>query len=339
MPQEQTVALTGPQKAAIFCIHVGPEQSAKILKHLRDDEIELLTIEIAQAKKVHAEVRDAVLQEFVELATAERYIRAGGIDYARELLERAVGEKRAKEILRRLTASLRKRPFDSVRHTDPSQLAGFLQNEHPQTIAVVMAHLPPEQAAVVLGALPPERQADVVRRVAMIDRTSPEMVREVEKVLERKLSATVAQETLAAGGITWAVDVLNRVDRATERGIMEVLMRHDPELANEIKQRMFLFDDIVKLDDRTVQRILREIDMNRDLPLALKGAKEEVWRKILNNLSKRSGEALKEAVDFLGPVRIRDVEEAQARIVNVIRLLEEKGEISIARGGGEDEFI
>jgi len=336
---DPVASITSRQKAAILCIHIGSEQSAKILKHLRDDEIELLTVEIAQAKKVNGVERDSVLSEFVEMATAQRYIRAGGIDYARELLEKAVGEKRAKEILQRLTASLRKRPFDGVRRTDPAQLAGFLQNEHPQTIAVVMAHLSAEQASVVLSGLPPERQADVVRRVSTIDRTSPEMLREVERVLERKLSAAVTQESTQAGGITWAVDVLNRVDRATERNIMEVLARHDPELATEIKQRMFLFDDVVKLDDRTIQAILRQVDMNKDLPMALKGSKDEVWRKILANLSKRAGDALKESVEFLGPVRIRDVEEAQTKIVGIIRSLEEKGEIQITRGETADEFI
>lgn len=335
----ESVSLTSRQKAAILCIQIGAEQSAKILKYLRDDEIELLTVEIAQARKVSPELRDNVLQEFVELATAERYIRTGGIAYARELLEKALGETRAREILQRLTTSLRRRPFDSIRQTDPAQLAGFLQNEHPQTIAVVMAHLQADQAAVVLSGLPAERQADVVRRVSTIERTSPEMVREVEKVLQRKLTALGTQESTTAGGIKWAVDVLNGVDRSTERGIMAALADRDPELAAEIAQRMFLFDDIVKLDDRTVQRILRDVDMNRDLPLALKGSKEEVWRKIMANLSKRSGETLRESVEYLGPVRIRDVEEAQAKIVNLIRTLEEKGEIEIARGGAEDDFI
>lgn len=332
--------LGGRQKAALFCIQIGAEQSARLLKHLTDEEIELLTVEIAQVRKVSAEMGEEIMQEFVELATAERYIRAGGIDYARELLEKALGAERAKEILQRLTSSLRRRPFDSIRQTDPTQLAGFLQNEHPQTIAVVMAHLTPDRAAVVMGALPPERQADVVKRVSALERTSPEMLREVEKVLERKLSALVAQEsTAAAGGLNWAVDVLNSVDRSTERNIMESLSLFDPELANEIAQRMFLFDDIVKLDNRAVQRILREIDLNKDLPLAMKGSKDEVWRKVTANLSTRAGEALRESVEYLGPVRIRDVEEAQTRIVNVIRSLEEKGEIQIARGVGADEYI
>lgn len=335
----ESVALTSRQKAAIFCIQIGAEQSSKIIQHLKDDEIELLTVEIAQARKVAPDVRDSVLQEFVQLATAAKYIRAGGIDYARQLLEKALGEKRAGEILVRLTASLRRRPFDSIRQNDPAQIAGFLQNEHPQTIAVVMAHLAPEMAAVVLAGLPAERQADVVRRVSTIDRTSPEMVREVEKVLQRKLSAVGTQESTTAGGINWAVDVLNGVDRSTERSIMATLTEHDPELAAEIAQRMFLFDDIVKLDDRTVQRILRDVDMTRDLPLALKVGKEEVWRKVLGNLSKRAGDTLRESVEYLGPVRIRDVEEAQTKIVNVIRALEEKGEIEVSRGGAEDDFI
>lgn len=331
--------LTGRQKAAVFCINIGAERSAKILKHLRDDEIEMLTVEIAQSRKVTAEERDEVLSEFITVATADKHIRTGGIDYARELLEKALGESRARDIMLRLTSHLRRRPFDSVRSTDPVHLASFLQNEHPQTVAVIMAHLGSDQAALVLSSLPQERQADIIRRVAGLDRTSPEMLREAEKVLERKASAIVTQESSLAGGINWAVEVLNRVDRATEKGIMGLLSTDDPELASEISQRMFLFDDIVNLDDRTVQRVLREVDMNKDLPLALKAAKEEVWRKILNNVSKRAGETLKEAVQYLGPVRIRDVEEAQARIVALIRRLEESGEIQIARGGGADEFI
>lgn len=335
----ESVVLTGRQKAAAFCINLGADRSARVLKFLQDDEIEMLTVEIAQARKISTDERDDVLQEFVQMTTAERFIRTGGIDYARDLLEKALGERRAGEILQRLTASLRKRPFDSVRRTDPSHLAGFLANEHPQTIAVVLAHLAPEQASVVLTGLPPERQADVFKRVSTLEKTSPEMLREVERVLERKLSALAAQESTAAGGIPWAVEVLNRIDRSTERKIMELLTNEDPDLATEIAQKMFLFDDITKLDDRSVQRILRDVDMNKDLPLALKGAKEEVWRKIANNVSKRASEVLKEAVEYLGPVRIREVEEAQARIVAVIRRLEEIGEIQVSRSGGADEFI
>lgn len=274
------------------------------------------------------------------MATAEQYIRTGGIDYARDLLERALGPHRAKEILQRLTASLRRRPFDAVRDIDPAQMAGFLQNEHPQTVAVILAHLAPQRAGQVMMAFPPERQADLVRRVSEIDRSSPELLREVEKVLEQKLSALAVQEsTLPVGGLPWAVDVLNSVDRTMERNIMESLSLVNPDLAEQIAQRMFLFDDIVKLDDRAVQRILRDVDMNKDLPLALKGSRDEVWRKVLTNVSARAGQALKESVEFLGPVRIRDVEEAQTKIVNLIRSLEERGEIQVSRGSGADEFI
>lgn len=337
---ETKVQLTGRQKAAVFCIQIGADSSAEIFRHLRDDEIELLTVEIARAEKVPVEVCDDILQEFVELGTGERYLRSGGINYAREVLEKALGRDKAKDILFRLTASIRRKPFDSLRNTDPTQLAGYLQNEHPQTVAVVMAHLPPVQAAAVMASLPPERQADVIRRVSSLERTSPDMLREAERVLERKLTSLSGQEDENGniGGIQWAVDVLNAVDRTTERNVLETLGVSDPDLADEISQKMFMFEDIVKLDNRTVQRILRDVDLNKDLPVAMKGAKEEVWQKITGNLSTRMAQALKESVEYLGPVRIRDVEEAQARIVNLIRNLEERGEIQISRGG-EDEFI
>ncbi len=331
--------LAGRQKAALFCINVGPDLSAHILKHLSDEEIELLIVEVARAGKVTAETRDDVLQEFIEMTTAHRYIRSGGIDYAREILAKALGEERATEILKRLSTALRKRPFDSLRTYDPIQLASFLQNEHPQTVAVILAHLAPDQAAVILADMPPERQADIIRRVATLDPTMPEMLREAEGVLERKLSAASTKESSAAGGIPWVVDVLNRVDRSTERSIMGQLEEWDAELAQEISQRMFLFEDIVQLDDFTVQQILRRLDLTRDLPLALKAAKDEVWQKILSNVSKRNADAIREAVELLGPVRIRDVEEAQARIVATIRDMEARGEIQIVRGGAEDEFI
>lgn len=339
MAQTSVKELTGRQKAAILLISLGPEISAKVFHHLREEEIESISLEIASQRQISPDIREKVLYEFYQIHQAQQYISQGGIDYAKEILERALGSNKAMEILQRLTASLQVRPFSFVRKADPNQLISFIQGEHPQTVALIMAYLQPEQASVVLAALPPERQADVARRMAIMDRTSPEVLKEVERVLERKLSALVTQESTTAGGLGWAVDVLNRVDRSTERGIMETLGRSDPDLAGEIKQRMFLFDDVVKLDDRSVQRILRDVDMNKDLPMALKGAKEEVWKKILNNLSKRAGETLRESVEYLGPVRIRDVEEAQTKIVNVIRGLEEKGELQITRGGSEDEFI
>lgn len=331
--------ITGRQKAAILLISLGPELSAKIFKHLKEEEIEQLTLEIAATRQVSGESRELVLEEFHEMALASEYIAQGGIDYARELLERALGQQKALEIMQRLTASLQVRPFDFIRKTDPSQLISFIQNEHPQTIALIMAYLNSDQAALVLSALPPETQSDVARRIAIMDRTSPDIIKEIEKVLEHKLASLVGQDYTVAGGIETVVDVLNRVDRSTEKTIMETLEVQDPELAEEIKKRMFLFEDIVLLDNRSIQRVLREVDASKDLPLALKVASEEVRKKLFANLSKRAGESLKENMDFLGPVRLRDVEEAQQKIVNIIRRLEEQGEIIVARGGGDEIVV
>ncbi|NLY50862.1 MAG: flagellar motor switch protein FliG, partial [Firmicutes bacterium] len=259
-------------------------------------------------------------------------------EYARNVLEEALGTQRALDIINRLTASLQVRPFDFARKTDASQLLNFIQNEHPQTIALVTAYLQPEQAAAILSALPAEKQIDVAKRMALMDSTSPDVIREVEQVLERKLSSLASQEYARAGGVESVVKVLNAVDRGTEKTILEALTREEPELAEEIKRRLFTFEDIVQLDDRAVMRVLREVDLNRDLPLALKVASEDVRRKIYKNLSKRAVETLQEEMGYLGPVRLRDVEEAQQKIVNIVRKLEESGEIVVVRGG-EDELV
>ena len=331
--------LTSRQKAAILLISLGQELSARVFQHLSEEEVEELTLEIASIQKVSPEVRQAVLEEAHHLAMAQDYIATGGMEYARQLLERALGAQRALEILERLTAHLQVRPFDFIRRADPSQLINYLQNEHPQTIALILAYLHPEQAAMIISALPPERQADVARRIAIMDRTSPEVIKDVERVLERKLSALMTQDYTSAGGVEAVVKVLNQVDRSTERSIMEILEVNDPELAEEIKQRMFVFEDIVLLDDRAVQRVLREVDMNDDLPLALKVASDEVKHKIMSNISKRAAEMLQENMEYLGPVRLRDVEEAQQRIVAVIRRLEEAGEIIVVRGQGDEIVV
>ncbi|HHY95930.1 MAG TPA: flagellar motor switch protein FliG [Firmicutes bacterium] len=332
-------SLGSRQKAAVLLISLGPELSAQVFRHLREEEIEQLTLEIANVRKVPPEVRGKVFEEFLQMSLAREYMSRGGIEYAKDLLERALGSQRALDILQRLTATLQVRPFDFARKADPGQLRNFIQNEHPQTIALVLAYLHPEQAAAVLGSLPPELQADVARRIALMDRTSPEVIREVERVLERKLSSLSTQDFAAAGGLEAVVEVLNHVDRSTEKSIMETLGINDPQLAEEIKKRMFLFEDIVSLDDRSVQRVLRDVDLNRDLPMALKVSSEEVRQKVFRNLSKRAVESLKENMDYLGPVRLREVEEAQQKIVNVIRRLEEEGEIVIARGGGEEIVV
>lgn len=330
--------MTGRKKAAIFLLSLGSEVSAEIFKHLNQEDIEQLTLEIASLRNVAPEIKDKVLNEFFEMAQARDYILTGGIEYAREVLEKALGPQRAGEILSKLTVSLQVRPFDFARKTDPSQLLNFIQNEHPQTIALVMAYLHPDQSAIILSALPPEKQVEVARRIAMMDRTSPEVIREVERVLEKKLSSLVTQDFTAAGGLDSIVEVLNRVDRNTEKNIMDVFERQDPELAEEVKKKMFVFEDIILLDDRSVQRVLREIEA-KDLSLALKGSSEDVNNKIFKNMSKRAAETLKEDIEFMGPVRLRDVEEAQQRIVNVIRRLEDAGEIIVARGGGDEIIV
>jgi len=331
--------LTGEQKAAILLIALGPEVSAEVLKHLDEEEIEQVTLEIATARHVPPEVRASILKEFHEMAMAQEYISQGGVGYAKDVLERALGTQKAVDILQRLTSNLQVRPFDFVRKADPEQLLSFIQNEHPQTIALILAYMTPEKAATVLAGLPPDQQADVARRLAIMDRTSPEVLKEIERVLEQKLSLLLSEDYASAGGIQLAVDILNLVDRTTEKAILERLEVSDPELVEEIKRRMFLFEDIVHLDDRAVQRILREVDLANDLPLALKGANDEVRAKIFKNVSKRAAADIEENIEYMGPVLLRDVEAAQQKIVNIIRRLEEEGEIIIARGQRDEVIV
>lgn len=329
--------MSGKQKAAILLVSLGPELSASVFQHFREEEIEDLTFEIASLGRIQPEVSDAVLEEFHKLMLARVYLEQGGIEYARELLEKALGPDKAQDIINRLTASLQVRPFDFARKADPSQLLNFIQNEHPQTIALILAYLHPEQAGMILSSLPPDLQIDVAKRLATLDRTTPEVLREIEGALEERLSAFVVDDYTSAGGIDAVVDVLGMVDRSTEKTIIDSLEEQEPELAEEIRKRMFVFEDIITLDDRSIQKVLREVD-SKDLALALKTASEEVASRIYRNMSKRAAEMLKEDIDYLGPVRLRDVEETQQKIVAVIRRLEDTGEIIISRGG-EDEVI
>ena len=328
---------TGLQKAAILLITLGPERSADIFKHLKEDEIEELTLEIANTRSISPQVKEDVLNEFYQICLAQQYIAEGGIGYAKELLDKALGADKAQEVISKLTASLQVRPFEFVRKTDPSQLLNFIQDEHPQTIAMILSYLTAPQASMVLGALPPEKQADVAKRIAMMDRTSPDVIKEVERVLERKLSSLVNQDYIV-GGVDAIVSILNAVDRSTEKHIMESLEIEEPELADEIRKKMFVFEDILLLDDRAIQRVLRDVD-NADLGVALKAANEEVQNVIFKNLSKRLAAMIKEDMEFMGPVRMKDVEEAQQKIVSVIRKLEDAGEIVISRGGGDEIVV
>lgn len=330
--------LTNQQKAAILFISLGPEYSAMLFKHMNDEEIEKLTLEIANQKQVSPEAKMAVISEFYQMAMAKSYLSTGGLEYAQNVLEKALGAEKAMQIISRLTTSLQVRPFDFLHKTDPGQLLNFIQNEHPQTIALIMAYLEPDQAATILTSLPSERQAEVAKRIAIMDRTSPEILREVERVLERKLSALVTQDFTDAGGVKSIVEVLNRVDRSTEKNIVEALEVDNPELTEEIKRLMFVFEDIVMIDDRSLQLVLRDVD-TKDLSLALKATNPEVQAKVFKNMSKRAGDMLREEIEYMGPVKIRDVEEAQQRIVGVIRKLEDKGDITISRGKGDEMIV
>ncbi|NLX61702.1 MAG: flagellar motor switch protein FliG [Tissierellia bacterium] len=326
--------LNGKEKAAIFLITIGPEKSAKIFKHLNEEEIEELTLQIANMKTVSSKEKEKILEDFYQLAVAQEYIAEGGINYAKEILEKALGKDMAIEIINRLTSSLQVRPFEFIRKADPNQLLNYIEGEHPQTIALILSYLRPNQAAHVLANLPSEKQAEVTRRIAIMDRTSPDIIKEVEKVLETKFSGILSQDFSSTGGIQSVVDILNSVDRSTEKNIMDQLDWMDIELSEEIRKRMFVFEDIVTLDNRSIQRIIREID-NSQWAIALKGASEEVKEVIFSNMSKRLVEMIKEDIEFMGPVRLRDIEDAQQNIVNVIRKLEEDGEIIIPRGGTE----
>ncbi|MEY8523938.1 flagellar motor switch protein FliG [Lachnospiraceae bacterium 38-10] len=330
--------LGGLQKAAILLISLGPEMSSQIFKHLKEDEIEELTLEIANTRSITPQIKEAVTTEFYDLCLAQQYIAEGGIGYAKEVLEKALGEDKAVDVISKLTASLQVKPFEFVRKTDAAQLINFIQDEHPQTIALILSYLSPGQAALIISALPPDRQADVAKRIAVMDRTSPDVIKEVENILESKLASLVNQDFTIIGGVDAVVDILNTVDRGTEKHIMETLEIEEPELADEIRKKMFVFEDILLLDDRSIQRVLRDVD-NNDLAVSLKSSNEEVKNAIFNNLSKRLASMIQEDMEFMGPVRMKDVEEAQQKIVNIIRKLEDSGEIVISRGGGDEVVV
>ncbi|NLK86688.1 MAG: flagellar motor switch protein FliG [Clostridiaceae bacterium] len=329
---------SGREKAAMLLISLGPEKSAEIFKHLKEEEIEQLTLEIANIRTVTPEEKERVMEEFYQICLAQEYIAEGGIGYAKEILEKALGTQKALDVINKLTVSLQVRPFEFVRKADPAQLLNFIQKEHPQTIALILAYLKPQQASVVLAALPQDKQADVARRIAVMDRTSPEVIKEVERILEKNLSSLVTEDFTAAGGVQAIVNILNTVDRGTEKYIMETLEIEDTDLAEEIRKRMFVFEDILTLDNRSIQRFLRDVE-NNQLAIALKGATEEVQKVIYSNMSKRLAEMIREDIEFMGPVRLKDVEEAQQKIVNIIRKLEDAGEIVISRGGGDEIIV
>lgn len=336
MPKEKE--LTGLQKAAILFITLGPEASAGILKKLPEREIQRITYEIANMTSIKAEIKSEILEEFIQMNKAKDYLVEGGMDYARDLLSKALGPHRAKEILEKVSeATEQYRPFSIARKADASQLLNVIANEHPQTISLILCYMQPDKAGQIIGELPQEIQEEVAYRVATMSNTSPMVIKEIEKVLNDKLSSVIRSDVTVIGGLQTIVDILNQVDRTTEKNIVDSFERENPELAEKIKASMFVFEDIITLDDVSIQRVLREVE-SKDLALALKGSSEEVGNAIFRNQSKRASATLKEDIEFLGPVRLVDVEKAQQKIVSVIRRLEDAGEIIISRGG-EDAII
>ena len=329
---------TSKQKAAMLLIALGPEKSSKVFKHLKEEEIEQLTLEIANIKAVSPKIKEEVLQEFYEMCLAQDYIAEGGIGYARQLLEQALGSDKAVEVINKLTVSLQVRPFEFARKTDASQLVNFIQNEHPQTIALILSYLKPAQAALIIRSLPPEMQSDTARRIALMDRASPDVISQIEREFEKRLSTLVSEDYTTIGGIDSIVEIINQVDRTTEKNIMENLEIEDPELAEVIRKRMFVFEDIITLDPKSIQRVLREVD-NHQLAVALKGSADSVKTVIMENVSKRLASMIEEDLEYMGPKRVKEIEEAQQNIVNVIRKLEDAGEIVTSRGAGDEVIV
>lgn len=327
--------LSGVQKSAVLFITLGPEISSNIVKKLPENDIQKITFEIANTTRIKPELKDAVIDEFINLNKAKDYILEGGTEYAKNLLSKALGVQKAMEIMEKVgEATQQYRPFGVARKADSQQLLSLIMNEHPQTIALILSYIQPEKAGQILSGLPVEIQSDVARRIANMKSTSPTVVREVEEVLEKKLSTVIRSDLATIGGIGSLVQILNQVDRGTEKNIIERLENDEPELAEKVRSSLFVFEDIIGLDNASIQRVIREVD-TKDFALALKGSSEEVADAIYKNMSKRAAATLKEDIEYLGPVRLVDVEKSQQNIVGIIRRLDEAGEIIIARGGGD----
>jgi flagellar motor switch protein FliG len=330
--------MSGLRKAAVLLVQLGKERSAAVLSQLRESEVEELSAEIVRLGRVDADDADAVLAEFSQMAAAYQETGLGGMEFARGLLEASLGEDRAGDLLDRLSAAMEDAPFSFLQRADPRQVLSFLQDEHPQTIALVLAHVSSSMASTILAGLSAKLQTDVAHRIAVMDRTSPEIIRQVERTLERKLSFVLQPNDLSTvGGLQPLVDIINRADRTTERLILQGLDDLDPKLAEQVRSKMFMFDDIVTLEDRAVQLVLREVD-TADLATALKGVRQDVREKVTGNMSERAAANLADEIDLLGQVRLSAVEEAQAKVVQAIRRLEASGQLVILRGDS-DEFV
>lgn len=330
--------LTGIQKVAILLVGLGPDVSIEIFKQLTEPEIDQLTMEISNVRQLKNSQTESVMDEFYEMILAQDYMSEGGLGYARNILEQALGKDKAMDTINRLSNRLQVKPFSFARKADPIQILNILQHEQAQTIALVLSYLDAKQSSQILSQLPSEKQAEVARRIALMESTSPDVIHQVEQILERKLTATGTQDYTATGGVEAIVRVLSNVDRGTEKSILSELEDDSPDLVAEIKKRMFVFEDIVNLDTRSIQRIVREVS-DADLTFALKVASDEVKDSIYRNMSSRRADVIREEIDVMGPVKLKDVENAQTNIVGLIRSLEEKGEIAVSRGGEGDEVI
>ena len=332
-------SMTPTQKVAALLIVLGPATASEVLKNITDDDLlEQITLDIANLNKVSTEILNGILEEFKAIFQASNYISSGGMDYAKELLQKAYGNEQAKKIMDRLVVLMNSNPFQFFNEADPGQLATSFQNENPQLIALIMAYLKPEHSAQVLNYLPADVQAAVAVKIADMDTTNPEILSDIEKIVESKFSSVVVQDFSKAGGVESLADILNHSDRATERNVIELLEVQNPHLAEEVRELMFVFEDIINLEDRAIQRILREVD-TKDLAMSLKGTKEDVKEKIYKNMSERAQAMLKEEMEYMGPVRAREVQEVQSKIVAIIRTLEVAGEIIVSRENNEDELI
>lgn len=331
--------VTGIRKAAILMISLESDIAAKIMANLQTEEIEQLSMEIARMEdEIAPDLRDAVVREYYQTYMASRYVEQGGIEYARMLLEKSLSPEEAAAILADLEQSIQQTPFHFLRQADPESLLTFIMDEHPQTISLIMAHLSPKQASDILSGLTPKKQLEVVKRISRMEQTTPEAIREVEKGLEARLSSIVSQDLERAGGVENIAEILNMVDRTTEKGILENLEEDDPDLVEQIRKLMFVFEDIILVNDKGIQAVLKEVEHD-ELALALKTASEELQQKVFKNMSERASSLIKENMEFMGPTRLSDVEQAQQRIVDIVRRLEEAGEVIIAGRGGEDEIV
>lgn len=331
------VTLTPRQKAAQVVISLGADIASSIYKHLQEEEIEILTYEITRQDSVPPEVADQVIDEFYGLCVAQKVYIEGGVNYARNVLEKAFGVQQGSALLERVTKTLRTKAFEFIRKADYKNLMNMIVNEHPQTIALILSYARADQASAIISELPKSIRVEVVERIARMDRTSPEIIRQVETILERKFESVVSFDLLEVGGINYIAEIMNNIDRGTEKYIFDELSKNDAKLSEEIRKRMFVFEDIVILDSMSIQRFLQEID-TKEMSVALKGANKSVADIIFANMSQRMGETVKSEMEFLHNVRVRDVEEAQQKIVSVIRRLEEEGEIVTSKGG-KDEII